>query len=93
MHDPLEQLSVGDMIKAQACRPLSARKRFTLAQIMGRKEEGAERRAVAARMMSAEDKEKLRIEQRVKTELANANRSPSDKQQAKSSSAAAAARQ
>lgn len=80
VHDPDSLLAIGERISAQAYRPLSARKRFVLLERLGFKnmplthgEEGTaadelrHRRADAA--MSAEQRERLRIEQRVKDEL------------------------
>ncbi|EPQ30709.1 uncharacterized protein PFL1_01610 [Pseudozyma flocculosa PF-1] len=67
VHDEKSTLAVGDRIVAEACRPLSARKRFTFARKTG---SGDARRAKAEREMSAEDKEKIRIEQLVKNEVA-----------------------
>ncbi len=68
VHDEKNSLSVGDKIIASACRPLSARKRFTLADKVGTNAEAEARRAKAESFMSAEDKEKVRIEQLVKDE-------------------------
>lgn len=70
VHDEKNSLSVGDKIIASACRPLSARKRFTLADKVGTNAEAEARRAKAESFMSAEDKEKVRIEQLVKDEIA-----------------------
>uniref|UniRef100_V5EF64 Likely mitochondrial ribosomal protein n=2 Tax=Kalmanozyma brasiliensis (strain GHG001) TaxID=1365824 RepID=V5EF64_KALBG len=70
VHDEGNSLSVGDKIIAEACRPLSARKRFTLSDKIGTKQEAQARRAKAESFMSAEDKEKIRIEQLVKDETA-----------------------
>lgn len=61
---------MGDKIIASACRPLSARKRFTLFDKVGTEAEAEARRAKAESFMSAEDKEKIRIEQLVKNEIA-----------------------
>lgn len=80
VHDPDSTLRIGERISAQACRPLSARKRFTLLERLGFKdmpvthgEGGAEadqlRRLKADAAMSAEQRERLRIEQRVKNEM------------------------
>lgn len=60
---------MGDHIVAQACRPLSARKRFTLLERLGGADAGEARRARAERMMGAEEKEKVRIESIVKNEV------------------------
>ena len=70
VHDENNSLSVGDKIVASACRPLSARKRFTLFDKVGTEAEAEARRAKAESFMSAEDKEKIRIEQLVKDEIA-----------------------
>lgn len=70
VHDEKNSLSVGDKIIAEACRPLSARKRFTLSDRIGTRKEAHARRAKAESFMSAEDKEKIRIEQLVKDETA-----------------------
>ncbi|ETS65384.1 hypothetical protein PaG_00118 [Moesziomyces aphidis] len=70
VHDEQNSLSVGDKIVASACRPLSARKHFTLLDKVGTEAEAEARRAKAASYMSAEDKEKGRIEQLVKNEIA-----------------------
>lgn len=70
VHDENNSLSVGDRIVAKACRPLSARKHFTLLDKVGTEEMAEERRAKAASYMSAEEKEKIRIEQLVKDEIA-----------------------
>ena len=70
VHDETNSLSVGDKIVASACRPLSARKRFTLLDRVGTQAEAEARRAKAESFMSAEDKEKIRIEQLVKDEIA-----------------------
>jgi len=66
-------LSVGDRIIAQACRPLSARKRFTLSSLVGGANAGEERRAAAEKMISAEEREKMRIERVVKEEVGRRN--------------------
>ena len=70
VHDEHNSLSVGDKIVASACRPLSARKHFTLFNKVGTEAEAEARRAKAESLMSAEDKEKIRIEQLVKDEIA-----------------------
>ncbi|PWN50435.1 nucleic acid-binding protein [Violaceomyces palustris] len=70
VHDPESTLSVGDRIVAQSCRPLSARKRYTLLNRVGKESTGQFRREKAEAMMSAVDREKIRIEQLVKDEVA-----------------------
>ncbi|KAN0065500.1 hypothetical protein ACQY0O_001337 [Thecaphora frezii] len=70
VHDENSTLSVGDKIVAQACRPLSARKRFTFLERVGKESEAQARRQRAEKLMGAEDKEKIRIEQLVKNEVA-----------------------
>ncbi|KAJ1036530.1 hypothetical protein NDA13_000063 [Ustilago tritici] len=70
VHDEKNSLSVGDKIVAQACRPLSARKHFTLFHKVGTQAQAEARRAKAESFMSAEVKEKIRIERLVKDELA-----------------------
>ena len=75
VHDEKSELSVGDAIKAIACRPLSARKHFTFHQrIAGGTNAAAERRARAERMMGAVDRERIRIEQLVKEQRALAKK-------------------
>lgn len=80
MHDEHQELKIGERIRAQACRPLSARKRFTLLERLGFKgmptehdEHGSPadelRRKKADAAMSAEQRERLRIEKRVKDEM------------------------
>ncbi|KAI3625580.1 hypothetical protein CBS9595_000941 [Malassezia furfur] len=80
VHDEHSELQIGERIRAQACRPLSARKRFTLLERLGFKdmptthdEHGTpadeRRRQKADAAMSAEQRERLRIEQRVKEEM------------------------
>ena len=76
VHDPEEKLSIGERIRAQACRPLSARKRFALLESLGfaqRAPAGADaveaerlRRERAEAAMSADQREWLRIEERVR---------------------------
>lgn len=73
VHDESQVLSVGDRIIAQACRPLSARKRFTLSSLVGGANAGEQRRAAKERMMGAEEREKLRIEKVVKEEVGRRN--------------------
>ncbi|WFD34401.1 hypothetical protein MCUN1_001242 [Malassezia cuniculi] len=77
VHDPENVLSVGEHIQAQACRPLSARKRFTLLQSLGfpaghGSSHGAiseeERRARNEAALSADQREWMRIEERVRAE-------------------------
>ncbi|WFC97854.1 hypothetical protein MYAM1_000575 [Malassezia yamatoensis] len=80
VHDENSELQIGERIRAQACRPLSARKRFTLLERIGYNHMPTEhdehgtiadelRRRKADAAMSAEQKERLRIEKRVKDEL------------------------
>ena len=76
VHDPEETLSIGERIRAQACRPLSARKRFALLESLGCAQQtptnadavAAERlrRERAEAAMSADQREWLRIEERVR---------------------------
>lgn len=77
VHDPENVLSVGERIQAQACRPLSARKRFTLLKSLGfpggtasEQETGTEeeRRERAMAALSADQREWMRIEERVRAE-------------------------
>lgn len=77
VHDPDSSLSIGEHIRAIACRPLSARKRFVLHERLGFKhapdasmDEAAEaaRHAKADAAMSAEQREWLRIDQLVNAE-------------------------
>ncbi|PWZ02004.1 nucleic acid-binding protein [Testicularia cyperi] len=70
VHDEKNTLSVGDKIVASACRPLSARKRFTLLDKVGTEAQAEARRAKAEAFMPAIEKEKMRIEQLVKNEIA-----------------------
>ncbi len=70
IHDEQNQLSVGDAVKAVACRPLSARKHFTFLARVGGADAGAERRARAEKIMGAEERERIRIEALVKEQRA-----------------------
>ena len=80
VHDEKNQLSVGDAIRAVACRPLSARKHFTFTERIGGANAGAERRARAEQMMSAEQKERIRIEKLIKDQRSSSSQStPSSK--------------
>ncbi|PKI85187.1 hypothetical protein MVES_000977 [Malassezia vespertilionis] len=72
VHDPENKLSVGERIRAQACRPLSARKRFVLLESLGfrgdaqgsHSAEAEElRRLKTEASMPAAERERARIEQ------------------------------
>lgn len=85
VHDPENALSVGERIQAQACRPLSARKRFALLKSLGfagssgGAQSGAsedERRARAEAALPADQREWMRIEERVHAERAARGRQP-----------------
>lgn len=80
VHDEHSELKIGERIRAQACRPLSARKRFTLLERLGFKDMPTQhdehgsvmdelRRRKADAAMPAEQRERLRIEKRVKDEM------------------------
>lgn len=79
VHDPEESLTVGERIRAQACRPLSARKRFVLLERLGfqsqqdeapvDEEAQALRRLRAEAAMPAEQRLRIEIERRVKEEV------------------------
>ncbi|WFD30368.1 hypothetical protein MSPP1_001387 [Malassezia sp. CBS 17886] len=80
VHDEGSELAIGERIRAQACRPLSARKRFVLLDRLGFKDERgvraadpaeAERlrRAKAEASIPADQREWLRVEQLVKQEV------------------------
>ncbi|WFD26746.1 hypothetical protein MNAN1_001731 [Malassezia nana] len=76
VHDPDNSLTIGEHIRAQACRPLSARKRFVVVERLGFKNAPshddpatqAEHRAKTEAAMPAAQREWIKIEQRVKNE-------------------------
>jgi len=77
VHDPDNALSIGEHIRAQACRPLSARKRFVVVERLGfqnapthdePESSQALHRAQTEAAMSAAQREWIKIEQRVKNE-------------------------
>lgn len=79
VHDPENKLSIGERIRAQACRPLSARKRFVLLESLGFDTNASNASATspeaerlrherADASMSAEQREWIRIEQLVQAE-------------------------
>ncbi|KAK0545960.1 hypothetical protein OC846_005456 [Tilletia horrida] len=68
IHDEKNQLLVGDNVVAQACPPLSARKRFTFLELVGGTEAGAARRLKSQQLLGAEERERVRIEGIVKAE-------------------------
>lgn len=80
VHDPESSLSIGELIRAQACRPLSARKRFVVTERLGF-QHGAStdattqadaerlRRERTEASMPAAQREWLDIEQRVRDEV------------------------
>ncbi|CCU97757.1 unnamed protein product [Malassezia sympodialis ATCC 42132] len=77
VHDPDNSLSIGEHIRAQACRPLSARKRFVVVERLGfqnapmhdePESSQALHRAKTEAAMSAAQREWIKIEQRVKNE-------------------------
>lgn len=83
VHDPDSSLSIGERIRAQACRPLSARKRFVVTERLGfeRGAMGDEHSAEAERVrrekteaaMPAAQREWLEIEKRVREEVRASN--------------------
>ncbi|KAE8206010.1 hypothetical protein CF335_g2105 [Tilletia laevis] len=68
IHDEQNQLLVGDHVIAEACAPLSARKRFRFVELVGGVDAGAERRLRSQQLMAAEDRERVRIEAIVRAE-------------------------
>lgn len=77
VHDPESKLSIGERIRAQACRPRSARKRFTLLESLGFAQPAPqhisdpaaaeqERRARAEASMNADQRAWLQIEEKVR---------------------------
>lgn len=79
VHDPENALSVGERIQAQACRPLSARKRFALLKSLGfagtsgntqSAESEDARRARAEAALPADKRAWMHIEERVRAERA-----------------------
>lgn len=77
VHDPDNSLTIGEHIRAQACRPLSARKRFVVVERLGfqnapthdePESTQALHRAKTEAAMSAAQREWIKIEQRVKNE-------------------------
>ncbi|KAL9932520.1 hypothetical protein V8E36_008637 [Tilletia maclaganii] len=68
IHDEQNQLLVGDNVIAEACPPLSARKRFRFIELVGGPDAGAARRLRSQQIMAAEERERVRIEGIVKAE-------------------------
>ncbi|KAE8221428.1 hypothetical protein CF319_g5215 [Tilletia indica] len=68
IHDEQNQLLVGDHVIAEACPPLSARKRFRFVELVGGVDAGSARRLRSQQLMAAEDRERVRIEAIVRAE-------------------------
>ncbi|KAK0532006.1 hypothetical protein OC835_003482 [Tilletia horrida] len=68
IHDEQNQLLVGDNVVAEACPPISARKRFRFVELVGGVEAGEARRLRSQQLMAAEERERVRIEGIVRAE-------------------------
>lgn len=77
IHDEENKLAIGDNITVEACRPLSARKRFTLLNIHGSEDVIQRRRELAQSQISAEDAERAHVSKLIKAQMAKPNQAAS----------------